>query len=68
MLLLLNPITGSGEKENVYEQYPEIVSFLGDKLNEIIDSNKLVNVDSQKTESFEINKSLKDQLKSLGYL
>lgn len=57
-----------GETMDVAEDNKEIAEFLKNKLNEIINSNKFINVEGQKAEKVEINKELKEQLKALGYL
>ena len=57
-----------GEKEDVAEEYPDVAEFLESKLKEIIDSNKVINVEGEKINKVKLDKQLKEQIKSLGYL
>lgn len=56
------------ESKDVSRKYPKVTKFLENKLNEIINSNKLPKSKSEKEEKVKIDKQLEKQLKALGYL
>ena len=58
-----------GEKTDVSKDHPEVVEFLENKLEEIVNSNKVkLKVEEKERKFYKIDETLRKRLKSLGYL